>query len=69
LHTEAIRTRNALTQQRNHHYHFKKWGGYPGQERFKTPFMNPDLTPYIAPEMKDNPYPGYGRTDRDIVTI
>lgn len=69
LRTTEIRARNAHTQEKNHDYHTVKWGGTPGRERYTLPFNSPRFDLRIAPEVREDPYPGHGRYDRYIVTI
>lgn len=69
-----IRQRNGVTQQANHDYHRRKWGGEPGLERFQFPFdATGDISAfgretatrpyYIDPRTRHAPYgPGFDRT-------
>lgn len=49
----------------NEAYYRRKWGRtHTEGESYATPFNDPALTFYIAPEQRHAPYPGYDRTDR-----
>lgn len=50
-------------------YYRLKWGGDPGSETLNWPFDNPGFGLRIAPEERSNPYPGYERTDMEIVKL
>lgn len=61
---------NNVTFRKNLEYYWKKWGGPPGQETFTCPFNDTRLDLRITAEQRDNPYPGYNRTDiAEVVKI
>jgi GT2 family glycosyltransferase len=64
-----VARQNSLTYARNRQYYQRKWGGEGGTERFERPFDDPRFTYYIAPRVRDAPYPGFNRTDQAIVHI
>lgn len=44
IHSDAaLRDANGITFANNRDYYLRKWGGGPGEERFTTPFDDPDL--------------------------
>lgn len=47
----------------NRDYYLRKWGGLPGQERYKTPFNVAWLTGYIDPTRRGRPYGEHDRGD------
>lgn len=64
-----LNRQNNHTFQANNAYFVRKWGGQPGNEIFPNPFNSPQFDLKIAAEQRQDPYPGYGRTDQDIVKI
>lgn len=64
-----VARQNTLTYARNRHYYFRKWGGDAGTEQFSRPFGDDRFTGYIDPRIRDAPYPGFNRTDQEIVQI
>lgn len=66
---EMLSLQNLVTQKTTGQYYVRKWGGLNGQEVFMVPFNNDKFTPYISPEERHKPYPGYNRTDQQIVAI
>lgn len=53
----------------NREYYIKKWGGDQGQEQYPVPFNDPRFGLHIEAEARNAPYPGYNRTDQEIVTL
>lgn len=47
----------------NRDYFMRKWGTQDAEQSFPTPFNQPGLSWYIAPESRHNPYPGFNRED------
>ena len=66
-HDPDLRAQNAVTFQANAAYYTKKWGGPPGQETYLLPFNNTAFGWQIAASQRHDPYPGFGRTDMEIV--
>ena len=64
-----VARQNSLTYARNRQYYQRKWGGEGGGERFVQPFGDARFTHYVAPAARSAPYPGFNRTDQDIVQI
>lgn len=48
-------------------YYVRKWGGINGYELFLRPFNNPDFTLSIPFEDCHAPYPGFDRTDCEVL--
>lgn len=59
---------NSLTFSASSAYYQKKWGGQPGHETYKTPF-NVGFGLKIEAEYRIAPYPGFNRTDLDIIKV
>lgn len=62
-HDEELRARHDPMFLANQAYYVRKWGGLNEQELFKWPFNEPRFGLRIDPADRNNPYPGYGRTD------
>lgn len=60
---------HAVTFPRNRAYYIRKWGGDIDAEKYRQPFSDVRFGLRIAPCDRDMPYPGYDRTDQDIVAI
>jgi len=60
---------NHKTFEANKAYYVKKWGGEPGQERFKQPFDDLRFCTRIAPCDRGAPYWGFERDDYDLVRM
>ena len=67
LNQPALARQNSLTYVRNRHYYQRKWGGEGGSEEFVQPFGDQRFTCYIDPRVREAPYPGFNRSDQDIV--
>jgi GT2 family glycosyltransferase len=65
----SVARQNSVTYARNRQYYQRKWSGEGGAEQHVRPFGDPRFTYYIAPSARDAPYPGFNRSDRDIVLI
>ena len=65
----ALAQQNAVTQRRNHEYWHRKWGGPAEAPVFTHPFNDPQFDCFISPQNRRSPYPGYDRTDQDIVRL
>lgn len=66
---QILRQQNHVTHGRNDDYWEKKWGAKKPSAVFTRPFNNRGFTAYIDPGNRHEPYPGYNRTDTDIVRI
>jgi GT2 family glycosyltransferase len=69
LQQPEVARQNQLTYARNRHYYLRKWGGDAGSEQFDRPFGDPRFSCYIDPRIREAPYPGFDRTDHEIVQI
>jgi GT2 family glycosyltransferase len=58
-----------ITFRRNQLYYEQKWGGDKGSERFTVPFNDAQFGLGIEDARRHTPYPGYDRTDQEVVTI
>lgn len=58
---------NIHTQSKSAQYYHAKWAGGPHHERYKIPFNDKTFDLRIDPDVRHAPYPGYNRTDQDIV--
>lgn len=66
----ALARQNAETYRRNHEYYGRKWGSVViGNEKYATPFNDPALGLKIEAGDRHAPYPGYDRTDREVVKL
>jgi GT2 family glycosyltransferase len=64
---ELLSIQNLVTQRKSGEYYRRKWSGLNGHETFTMPFDDPRFGMYIDPRVRDAPYPGYNRTDRDEI--
>jgi GT2 family glycosyltransferase len=65
-----LETQNRETFRRNNEYYARKWGSLTiGQETYATPFNDPALGLKIDAKDRFAPYPGYDRTDREVVKL
>jgi hypothetical protein len=72
IHTVAgLLEQNKATYAATLEYQFAKWGGHYGQEKYEHPFGDSTIGLRIdpAPHIRHAPYPGYNRTDHDIVRM
>lgn len=80
--TPDLYRQNLVTFQKNRDYYIKKWGGIMGTDEYSSqaggatgteiytvPFNDSRFTLKISAEDRDHPYPGYDRTDFDVVRI
>jgi GT2 family glycosyltransferase len=65
----ALARQNEVTALRNVLYYRQKWGSKPGYGVYEHPFNDPACGLRIAPGERHAPYPGYNRTDQEIVQI
>lgn len=70
IHTyPELMQQNHCTFEANAAYYRSKWGGMPGAEVHQHPFGDKRFGVRIAPCERGTPYPGYNRTDQNIVKI
>jgi len=65
----VISKQNAMTHMENMKYYSRKWGGINGQEVNIMPFNDNKFDHFISADDRHAPYPGYNRTDHDIVKV
>lgn len=65
----GLKEQNGTTFYQNRAYYKRKWGGDMGRETFSVPFNDNKFDVRIDPKVRSAPYPGYNRTDQDIVRI
>lgn len=68
-HDLDLNRQNQITFPRNEDYHKTKWGGGYGHEVYRLPFNSENFGWKIPFEIRHAPYPGYNRTDQEIVRI
>jgi len=64
-----LKQQNHMTHGKNDDYWKRKWGCEKGQVGYTRPFNNPRFTLRISAEDKEAPYPGFNRTDHNIVKL
>lgn len=67
--SSLLRMQNHLTHTLNFEYYKRKWGGINGHETLTCPFNDAKFNHFIDPDSRHDPYPGYGRTDHNIVKV
>lgn len=66
----VLSRQNAGTHHKNGEYYKRKWGGLNEKETYDLPFNDENLTLFIHPDNRDQPYgPNYDRTDQEIVRV
>jgi hypothetical protein len=59
-----LRQRHTERWKRTREYYLRKWGGFPGSERFASPFDDPSHDYFIPADRTEAPYgPEYDRAD------
>jgi GT2 family glycosyltransferase len=64
---EALHEQHHRCFVRNQAYYIQKWGGDKGSERYALPFNHFPL--FIDPANRSGAYPGFNRTDQEIVKL
>jgi hypothetical protein len=64
-----LNAQNQVTFPRNEEYHMRKWGGGYGHEVYRLPFNSENFGWQIAESQRHDPYPGYGRRDKEMVKL
>lgn len=68
--SSVLRRQNHVTHGLNDEYWKQKWGAEKPAIKYERPFNFANFHPYFIPaEMRHAPYPGFNRTDREIVVI
>lgn len=64
-----LNAQNQATFPANEQYHCRKWGGGYGRETYIVPFNDISFNSKIEVANMTMPYPGFNRTDLDIVKV
>lgn len=64
---QLLSLQNMITQRNNGIYFLQKWASEKLEESYDIPFNDKRFGLRIAPEVRHEPYPGYNRTDKNMV--
>ena len=69
LREPEVARQNQATYWGNRAYYARKWGGDAGEETFPVPFNERRFGVHIDRHVREAPYPGFNRTDQQLVLI